>query len=99
MSQKKEVLIFTDLDGSLLNNETFKFDEIKNFLLKCLNDGIKLIPTSSKTDLEIEQFINESPNNKIFFIFHKPMNNNYYFQQRYKICFSDKNKLHFYLFC
>ena len=59
MNQKKEVLIFTDLDGSLLNNETFKFDEIKNFLLKCLNNGIKLIPTSSKTDLEIQQFINE----------------------------------------
>ena len=63
MSQKKEVLIFTDLDGSLLNNETFKFDEIKNFLLNCLNNGIKLIPTSSKTDLEIQQFINELNNN------------------------------------
>ena len=34
MNQKKKVLIFTDLDGSLLNNETFKFDEIKKFSFK-----------------------------------------------------------------
>ena len=34
MSQKKEVLIFTDLDGSLLNNETFNFDEMKKESMK-----------------------------------------------------------------
>ena len=34
--KKMRVIIFTDLDGSLLNNETFKFDEIKNFIINCL---------------------------------------------------------------
>ena len=26
-----KILIFTDLDGSLLHRDTFKFDEIKNY--------------------------------------------------------------------
>lgn len=53
------VIIFTDLDGSLLNNETFKFDEIKNFIINCLKKGIKLIPNTSKTSFEILEFIKE----------------------------------------
>ena len=54
-----KVLIFTDLDGSLLNNETFKFDEIKNFITNCLKKGIKLIPNTSKTNFEILEFVKE----------------------------------------
>ena len=54
-----KIIIFTDLDGSLLNNETFKFDEIKNFIINCLKKGIKLIPNTSKTNFEILEFIKE----------------------------------------
>jgi len=54
-----KIIIFTDLDGSLLNNETFKFDEIKNFIINCLKKGIKLIPNTSKTSFEILEFIKE----------------------------------------
>ena len=34
MEQIFKVLIFTDLDGSLLDRDTFKFDEIKDYLKK-----------------------------------------------------------------
>ena len=29
MGQKKQIIIFTDLDGSLLDKDTFKFDEVE----------------------------------------------------------------------
>ena len=31
MKQKKQIIIFTDLDGSLLNKDTFRFDEIEDY--------------------------------------------------------------------
>ena len=34
-----KTLIFTDLDGSLLDRDTFKFDEIKDYLKKLLSKG------------------------------------------------------------
>ena len=33
----KKIFIFTDLDGSILNRENFKFDEIINFIKECDN--------------------------------------------------------------
>ena len=30
----KKIIIFTDLDGSLLDRETFRFDSIKKYILK-----------------------------------------------------------------
>lgn len=67
MRKKKNIIIFTDLDGSLLNHTSFKFDEIKNYLRDCLKKGIKIIPNSSKTALEIQDFINDL-NYKVPFI-------------------------------
>ena len=67
MRKKKNIIIFTDLDGSLLNHTSFKFDEIKNYLRDCLKKGIKIIPNTSKTALEIEDFINDL-NYKVPFI-------------------------------
>ena len=32
MYSNSSILIFTDLDGTLLNRDTFKFDSIKTFL-------------------------------------------------------------------
>jgi mannosyl-3-phosphoglycerate phosphatase family protein len=53
------IIIFTDLDGSLLNHDDFQFKKIKNFILDCLKCGIKIIPNSSKTKIEIEIFSNQ----------------------------------------
>ena len=55
----QKILIFTDLDGSLLHRDTFKFDPIKNYILSLVNRGIIIIPNSSKTEKEIEKFNEE----------------------------------------
>ena len=39
----KKIIIFTDLDGSLLDRETFKFDSIKNYILKLLKREIFIV--------------------------------------------------------
>ena len=51
-----KVLIFTDLDGSLLHRDTFKFDEIKEYLRELISKGIFIIPNTSKTEKEILEF-------------------------------------------
>ena len=56
MEKAFKVLIFTDLDGSLLHKETFKFDEIKEYLKQLLSKGIFIIPNTSKTEKEILEF-------------------------------------------
>ena len=59
MQKKYRILIFTDLDGSLLHRDTFKFDTIKNYIKSLVNEGIIIIPNSSKTEREIEKFNEE----------------------------------------
>ena len=59
MKKILKVLIFTDLDGSLLHRDTFKFDDIKEFLRQLISKGIVIIPNTSKTDKEILEFIYE----------------------------------------
>ena len=56
MEKAIKVLIFTDLDGSLLHRDTFKFDEIKDYLKELISKGIFIIPNTSKTEKEILQF-------------------------------------------
>ena len=56
---KNKILIFTDLDGSILDRDTFKFDQIKQYMKKILNSGILIIPNSSKTESEIVEFNQE----------------------------------------
>ena len=58
-----KTLIFTDLDGSLLDRDTFKFDEIKDYLKKLISNGIFIIPNTSKTEKEILEFNNELGSN------------------------------------
>ena len=53
------IMIFTDLDGSLLNHDNFDFKKIKSFILQCLSIGIKIIPNSSKTKKEIDFFCDQ----------------------------------------
>ncbi|MAU29314.1 MAG: hypothetical protein CMJ07_09040 [Pelagibacterales bacterium] len=55
----KKIFIFTDLDGSLLHRDNFSFNEIKNFIKKCFNKGMVIVPNSSKTKKEIENFCDD----------------------------------------
>ena len=59
MKKKFTVVIFTDLDGSLLHRDTFQFDTIKSYIKSLLDKGIIIIPNSSKTEKEIEKFNEE----------------------------------------
>ena len=63
MNKKLSVIIFTDLDGTLLHRDTFKFDEIKDYLIHLLSKGIFIIPNTSKTEKEILDFNNELGSN------------------------------------
>ena len=66
MKKAIKVLIFTDLDGSLLHRDTFKFDEIKDYLKQLISKGIFIIPNTSKTEKEILQFNYELGSNLPF---------------------------------
>ena len=59
MEKIYKILIFTDLDGSLLHRDTFEFDIIKDYLKQLLSNGIFIIPNTSKTEKEILEFNNE----------------------------------------
>ena len=59
MKKKFTVVIFTDLDGSLLHRDTFQFDTIKDYIKSLVSKGVIIIPNSSKTEKEIENFIEE----------------------------------------
>ena len=59
MKQKKQIIIFTDLDGSLLDKDTFRFDEIEDYFRELISKGIKIIPNSSKTEAEMSDFNNQ----------------------------------------
>ena len=59
MSKKNIIIIFTDLDGSILDRDTFKFDQIKEYIKKLIISGIHIIPNSSKTESEIMEFNRE----------------------------------------
>ena len=59
MSKKFSIIIFTDLDGSLLHRDNFKFDEIKDYVKSLIDQGIIIIPNTSKTEKEIDEFLSE----------------------------------------
>ncbi len=50
------VIFISDLDGTLLGHTDFSFDEIKDAIIELIAAGISLIPASSKTKPEIEDF-------------------------------------------
>ena len=63
MKKIYKILIFTDLDATLLHRDTFKFDAIKEYLKQLLSNGIFIIPNTSKTEKEILEFNNELGSN------------------------------------
>ena len=64
---KKQIIIFTDLDGTLLDVDTFKLDIIEDYFKKLISNGIIIIPNSSKTESELLDF-NRQYNIKLSFI-------------------------------
>ena len=58
-----KIIIFTDLDGTLLDRDTFKFDKILGYLKDLILEDICIIPNSSKTRQEIEVFNKELDEN------------------------------------
>ena len=44
MTKNISIIIFTDLDGTLLHRDTFEFDVIKDYIKKLHSKGIKIIP-------------------------------------------------------
>jgi mannosyl-3-phosphoglycerate phosphatase len=54
------ILIFTDLDGSLLNHGDYSFAEAEETLDRLNREGIPLIMTTSKTRSEVEALQRES---------------------------------------
>ena len=66
--RNSQILIFTDLDGSLLDHNNFEFREIQDFILKCIKNGIKIIPNTSKTKIEIQVFIDQLGQNLPFIV-------------------------------
>ncbi len=67
MIQKKQIIIFTDLDGSLLDKDTFKFNIIENYFRELILKNIIIIPNSSKTEAELLDF-NKQYNLNLSFI-------------------------------
>ena len=47
----------------MLHRDNFKFDEIKDYIKSLIDEGIIIIPNTSKTEKEIEEFIKELGSN------------------------------------
>ena len=66
MSLADKALVFTDLDGSLLDHNTYSYHDARPQLYALERLGIPLIPASSKTRVEIEQLRRELGNTEPF---------------------------------
>ena len=60
-------LVFTDLDGSLLDHHSYSFDAARSTLERLDELGIPVIPVTSKTRAEIKQ-IRDALGNKHPFV-------------------------------
>ena len=58
-SSALQLVIFTDLDGSLLNHEDYSFAAARPSIERIKRAGIPLIITTSKTRLEVERLQEE----------------------------------------
>jgi mannosyl-3-phosphoglycerate phosphatase len=54
LSVNPTLVLFTDLDGTLLDPETYSWEEAGEALDLCRQRGVKVIPASSKTRAEME---------------------------------------------
>lgn len=68
MTDPIHFLIFTDMDGSLLDHYTYTFEPAKPLLLKLEQLTIPVIPVSSKTKAELQHIQHELNNTHPFII-------------------------------
>lgn len=61
-------IIFTDLDGSLLDHDNYRYDEAKPVLSNLKRDHIPVIFTTSKTRVEVLEFKKEMKNQHPFIV-------------------------------
>ena len=54
--KKPQLLVFTDLDATLLDHDTYSFEPAKSTLERLKKNNIPVIPTTSKTLAEIDAF-------------------------------------------
>jgi len=52
-------IVFTDLDGTLLNHHTYSFDAAVPTIEKCRRSRIPVVPVTSKTRREVEAIVRE----------------------------------------
>ncbi|MEQ9885958.1 mannosyl-3-phosphoglycerate phosphatase-related protein [Pectobacterium zantedeschiae] len=53
-TRNTKLIIFSDLDGSLLDHETYRWDAAQPWLMRLADEAIPLIITTSKTAAEVE---------------------------------------------
>ncbi len=63
---KKRTLLFTDLDGTLLDHKTYSYNKAKKALNLIKKNKIPLIFCTSKTRIELEYYIKRFKNNDPF---------------------------------
>lgn len=54
-----QIVFITDLDGTLLGHDDFSFAPIQHEIHELMAQGIKIVPNSSKTRAEIEEFCDQ----------------------------------------
>lgn len=59
-------LVYTDLDGTLLDHDTYSFEDAKSTMKKLVRNGHFIIPNTSKTYAELESFQNSAGLNTPF---------------------------------
>ncbi|MBW2317787.1 MAG: HAD-IIB family hydrolase, partial [Deltaproteobacteria bacterium] len=52
----KKTIIFTDLDGTLIDHDTYRFDQVEETLKRLKEGAVPVIICSSKTRAEIEAY-------------------------------------------
>lgn len=62
------LIIFTDLDGTLLNQDDYRYDEALPVISKLKKEKIPVIPVTSKTRAEVEVLIKEIGLNDPFIV-------------------------------
>ena len=68
LSQDTQNLVFTDLDGSLLDHHTYSYSDALPQVNRLTRLGIPLIPATSKTRAEIEHLRSELDNRHPFIV-------------------------------
>jgi mannosyl-3-phosphoglycerate phosphatase len=51
-----KIIVMTDLDGTLLDQDTFEYEPVKSYMAELLDSGVGIVLNSSKTWAELEYF-------------------------------------------